>query len=70
MSDWSTLSQEELNRYVNEALPEACIRTKEDELLEIMKLLNEAHPSPENDKTWYDFSEFVIQRRLRKKYES
>lgn len=57
------ISDEEVNKYVNQALTEQVLMNHENEILSLMKFRNENFPSEKNDSEWLDYTNFVCRRR-------
>lgn len=57
------MEDEELNKYINNALTAQLIRNEEDHLLSIYKFRQGKYPSEKNDREWLDFTNYVCRRR-------
>lgn len=57
------IDDESLNKYINEALSEVLIRSREEEILYIMKTRQEKYPSERNNIEWLEFSDYICKRR-------
>ena len=55
----------DLQKYVAEALAEQVIRGHEDQILAVMKQLQEKHPSENNDNEWMQYTNFICRRRYK-----
>ena len=63
------ISDEELEKYVNESFTEEIIRRCEDQLLAILAHRQGAHPSEKHAQEWFAFKDYVCERRYKKRNE-
>ncbi len=60
------LTDEEINKYVNEAFTTQVIEMYENQILAVMKHRFDKYPTPFNDKEWLDYTNYVCRRRYQK----
>lgn len=60
------LSDEQINKYVNEAFTEQVIQGYENQMLSVMKHRQEKYPTEKNDREWLDYTNFVCRRRCQR----
>lgn len=63
------LTDEQINKYVNEEFTETFIEEYENQLLRVMKIRQENYPSKRNDNEWLNFTNFVCRRRCQRNAE-
>jgi hypothetical protein len=57
------LNDEEINKYVNEAICEHIIQNYENEILLTLKTRFEKYPTEKNNEEWLNYTNFVCKRR-------
>ena len=60
------ISDEQINRYVNETFTEQIIQGYENQMLAVMKHRQEIYPTEKNDREWLDYTNFVCRRRCQR----
>lgn len=60
------ISDEEIQKYINESMIEQLIQDLENNILHIMKFKNNKYPTEKNDSEWLDFTNFVCRRRCQR----
>lgn len=62
----TSLKDDEIEEYVNQAVTESVVNYCEESILAILRDSFEKYPTEENSKKWLDYTDWVIRRRLEK----
>lgn len=57
------ISDESIKKYMNDYYFHTTINALEQQILGLLKLRWEEHPSDENDKEWLEYTDFILERR-------
>lgn len=63
------ITDEDINKYINESFTEQVIQNYENQILHVMKTLYEKYPCDKYDAQWLNYTNFVYRRRCQTEHE-